>query len=110
VATPEEEALEREGSHETPLTPPGAPEPTQDEMDAADEASDRPPSPADEPEPAAEPPAALPQAEPGVYRCVAEISGEHALLGVLTQGQEYDYRVSDPRVLQAVAAYVERGV
>lgn len=56
------------------------------------------------------PPPAPPQAEPGVYLCVAEIAGEHAILGILTEGQEYDYTQADPRTLQAVAAYVELGV
>ena len=61
----------------------------------------------DEPPPAVE---TAPQAEPGVYRCIAEIAGEHALLGILTEGEEYDYSRADPRTLQAVAAYVELGV
>lgn len=65
-------------------------------------------TPPAEPEAPPEPPEL---AEPGVYLCVAEIAGEHAILGVLTEGQEYDYsQVSDPRTLQAVAAYVELGV
>lgn len=112
------DAAEREGSHETPVQPPDepqepqAPEPMADEEDLSeaeglpDVEQITPPASRDE-----EPPAPPAQAEPGIYRCIGEVAGEHAILGLLTPDQEYDYRrVSDPRVLQAVAAYVEIGI
>lgn len=87
-------------SSEQEMTPQGADVP-QDTPEA---------EPTDLPHTEPAPPAPPPQADPGVYRCVAEIAGEHAILGVLMEGEEYDYSHADPRVLQAVAAYVELGV
>ena len=99
------DAAEREGSHETPVHPPDEPQEAR-EPDRYGGVSGGPPTPA---APDREPPAPT-MAEPGIYRCIGEVAGE-GILGILTQGQEYDYsRERDPRVLQAVAAYVEIGV
>ena len=95
-STEPHETLPPEAEQTDPMAPPGESE--TEEMDLEDTPPETPPAPAEPP----------PQAEPGIYRCVGEIAGEHAVLGILTQGEEYDYRQSnDPRVLQAVAAYVE---
>ena len=60
--------------------------------------------------PPAEPAPAPELAEPGVYVCIAENAGEHAILGRLDFGEEYDYSaVQDERTLAAVAACVEGG-
>jgi hypothetical protein len=86
--------MPEEGEQTDPMAPPG-----EDETEVIDLAD----TPAEvQPEPP-------PLAEPGMYLCVGEPEGEHAVLGVLEQGQEYDYTHADPRTLQAVAAYVEAG-
>ena len=86
--------------------PPGIEPPVELPTEEMDLTTPTDPTPAPEPPPEAQP---APQAEPGVYLCTAEIAGEHARLGVLTEGEQYDYSHADPLTLQAVAAYVELG-
>ena len=95
------ETEEQPTAEEQPILPT---EPPMEEMEQTalpdvEHTAETPPSP--------EPPAL---AEPGVYVCIHENAGEHAILGRLDFGEEYDYTATqDPRTLEAVAACVAGG-